>query len=150
MPKRRPQAVQTPLLGSGFNIPVETAPTTGLNQLAPVRGFGGVATQQQQQQQQQGTCCFIFMEAYNGMLPDSVRICRDHFYREEPRLAVGYCRMAEWLVPKMKRSSLVKWAVNLFMVKPLTDRAEYLCGNKSNTLRGLFAQHLWFAVWRKM
>lgn len=94
-------------------------------------------------------CCFIFMEATNGELPASVRICRDVYYANEPLLGRGYKRMAKWLVPAMKKSSVVKWLVNATMVKPLTRYGEWLVGN-TNTFNKFdrIMRNAWFNIWR--
>lgn len=141
-------------------------------------GFGGVSTQQQIQQrqatqpkptpvntavnvtpnqdlQQQMTnnnggqnCCFIMLEGHNGTLPWYVRLCRDHYYEQEPRVAEGYKRMAKWLVPLMRKSACIKHVVNVLMVKPITRYGAYLCNEANYSLRGHVAKLAWFAVWR--
>ena len=93
-------------------------------------------------------CCFIFLEAYNGQLPESVRLCRDVHYQSNPSLSVGYKRMAKWLVPMMRKSRAVMRLVNIAMVKPITRYGEWLVGNTptvnfvDRTIR-----NSWFKVW---
>lgn len=65
-----------------------------------------------------GGCCFIFLEATNGNLPESVRLARDEFLTIEKQR--GYYKLSEVLVPLMRRYSSVKTAVNWLMVKPMT------------------------------
>lgn len=97
-------------------------------------------------------CCFIFLEAFNGKLPWWVRECRDFYYHRYPEVAVGYKRMAKWLVPLMKRSKVISKLVNKFMVKPITQYGGYVlcvrgyehCGNRRKYL------DFWFNVWRKL
>jgi len=95
-----------------------------------------------------GNCCFIFLECHNGTLPWYVRLCRDHYYEQEPRVAEGYKRMAKWLVPLMRKNSCIKHVVNALMVKPITRYGAYLCNEASYSLRGHIAKLAWFAVWR--
>lgn len=97
-------------------------------------------------------CCFIFMEAYNGQLPWWVRKCRDMYYKEEPIVALGYKRMARWFVPLMQRSSLVRWLVNITMIKPLTRFGGYICSvpGYEKGYRYLEFRDFWFAVWRHL
>ena len=62
------------------------------------------------------TCCFIFLEMLNGSLPDYVRRGRDKF--NTPARREGYVWMSTWLVPLLRRSALIRSAVNLVMIKP--------------------------------
>lgn len=64
-----------------------------------------------------GGCCFIFLEAEDGTLPDVVRRYRDEHMTVQNRR--GYYKLAEVLVPLMRRSWAVKQAVRWLMVKPL-------------------------------
>ena len=93
-------------------------------------------------------CCFIFLEAYNGQLPESVRLCRDVHYQRHPQLSVGYKRTARWLVPMMRKSRVVTWLVNLTMVKPITRYGEWLVGNQE-TVRSSdrLIRNSWFKFW---
>jgi hypothetical protein len=95
-------------------------------------------------------CCFIFLEAYNGQLPESVRLCRDIYYQSDPQLATGYKRMATWLVPMMRKSRVVSWLVNHTMVKPITRYGEWLVGNKETFCVGdKMIRDFWFSIWKK-
>lgn len=93
-------------------------------------------------------CCFIFLEAYNGRLPWYVRVERDRYYRADSRLSGGYKRMAKWLVPLMRRSSIVRHLVNWTMVKPLSavgahDHCLNTYGKYLTPVR-----NFWFMIWR--
>jgi hypothetical protein len=92
-------------------------------------------------------CCFIFLEAYNGALPSSVRLCRDFFYRQQPRTALGYKRMAKWIVPLMKRWSLIRNIIDIFMVKPMTKYGEWLTGYSPHC-SGKLITKFWLNIWR--
>lgn len=92
-------------------------------------------------------CCFIFLEAYHGKMPWSVRRGRDVYYKLNPDIATGYRRMASWLVPMMKRSAFVRAIVWAIMIKPITHhlvsvtyRQPVLRGNKRIT-------RFWLRVW---
>jgi hypothetical protein len=64
------------------------------------------------------SCCFIFLESYNGKLPWFVRDYRDAL--RTPRMELGYTRLARFLVPQMRRHAWVRELVNRWMVQPLT------------------------------
>ena len=62
-------------------------------------------------------CCFIFIEADNGILDRIARRYRDEYGTEEQK--TGYKRMASWLVPLMREYKVVKDLVKWTMVKPM-------------------------------
>jgi len=96
-----------------------------------------------------GGCCFIFLEAYNGVLPTFVRRYRDEHAAESTARRVGYVAMAKWLVPAMRVSKMVSWLVNALMVTPLTRFAGWhygVDGYKSYKYLGL-VKDAWFGVW---
>jgi len=99
-----------------------------------------------------GACCFIFLESYNGILPWWVRKSRDYYYEREPTVAVGYKKMAKWLVPLMRKSVFIKHLVNIFMIKPITLYGGYLHKVKGYSLCQPFVifKNFWFFVWRKV
>lgn len=88
---------------------------------------------------QTGLCCFIMLEAYHGTMPECVRRYRDVYYRKQPSVASGYKHMASWLVPLMKRYTIIRGLVWYTMVLPLTEHA---LGNKHKRVR-----NFWFSVW---
>lgn len=95
------------------------------------------------------TCCFIFLEAYNGQLPWYVRVCRDYWYERDANLAAGYKKMAKWLVPLMRESRLVAWLVNTFMVQPISRIGKFLVGESAGYSKiDLWLHNAWFKVWR--
>lgn len=94
------------------------------------------------------SCCFIFMEAYNGELPDYVRICRDYWYNNIPELSVGYKRMAKWMVPAMQKSCIIRSLVNFWMIKPISRIGEYLVGTKNDySTVDMMIHNMWFRIW---
>jgi len=95
-------------------------------------------------------CCFIFLEVTNGMLPPWVRDCRDAYYEAVPRIALGYRRMAKLLVPLMRHSSVIKKAVNKWMVKPIAQYGGFLYGIKGYEHHGdkISYKRFWFTIWK--
>jgi len=96
-------------------------------------------------------CCFIFLEALNGELPPVVRRARDVMGTRRTKL--GYRRMSSWLVPLMKRNSIVKHLVNLLMVKPLIKYGEgYFATENATRWWRCYApfRHFWFALWNRV
>ena len=97
------------------------------------------------------SCCFIFMEAYNGKLPWYVRECRDYWYDRIPELSVGYKKMAKWLVPWMQKSGAVRFFVNTTMIKPISRIGEYLVGMKNDySVIDMTLHNTWFKIWAFM
>jgi len=66
-----------------------------------------------------GLCCWILLESYYGVMPWWVRECRDEFAPENTARRDGYRRMAQTLVPAMRKSRTVRGLVRWLMVKPL-------------------------------
>lgn len=95
-------------------------------------------------------CCFIFMEAYNGNMPYWVRECRDEFAPESTKRREGYIKMAKWLVPLMQKSKIVRYLVNLLMIKPLTNWGGYykkVKGYENDFIYKPFVK-FWFKLWQ--
>ena len=92
-------------------------------------------------------CCFIFLEAYNGIMPWWVRRCRDAFYT--PSRRKGYVRMAKFLVPIMEKSPFVRQLVNDLMIAPLTSYGGYLYRVKGYEDGLKYKAHtgFWFKTW---
>lgn len=67
-------------------------------------------------------CCFIFIEAYGGLL-DIVRRYRDEHMTDRNRR--GYYRLADRIVPLMKKSKLFKRIVRIFMTDPMVSYGKY-------------------------
>ena len=96
-------------------------------------------------------CCFIFLEALNGTLPPVVRRARDVLGTNITRR--GYRRMANWLVPAMQKSRLVKWLVNHLMVLPLIEFGKGYFGeeNKKTMWKAYTPfKSFWFFVWNRL
>lgn len=95
----------------------------------------------------QGGCCFIMLEAYHGTMPEHVRKCRDKYYAAFPDIATGYKRMARWLVPAMRRSTLVRFLVWFLMVKPLTEWGRFVTRQDITKKSYKIARQFWFTLW---
>lgn len=97
-------------------------------------------------------CCFIFLEAYHGKMPWFVRECRDEFAPESSARRDGYRKMANWLVPAMRKYRLVRWITWLLMIKPITLWGGYYKKAQGYENGWLFkpAVKFWFKVWEKM
>lgn len=75
-----------------------------------------------------GMCCFIFLEARygNGTMDKVVRRYRDEHMTDVNRR--GYYKLSEVLVPLMRKSKLVKFAVRAFMTDPMVSYGKYHYG----------------------
>jgi hypothetical protein len=93
---------------------------------------------------QGGRCCFIFLEATNGNLPESVRLARDEFLTVENQR--GYYKLSEVLVPLMRKSAAIKTAVNWLMVKPMTAWGNWYYGQSKYGKAFYPIVRFWFFV----
>lgn len=75
-----------------------------------------------------GGCCFILLEARygNGTMDEVVRRYRDENMNEKNRR--GYYKMAEVVVPMMRKSKVFKWLVKKTMADPLVAYGKYYYG----------------------
>lgn len=73
-------------------------------------------------------CCFILLEARygNGTMDSVVRRYRDEFLTLKN--SRGYYKLAEVLVPLMRRSKLFKWIVTKTFADPLVSYGKYHYG----------------------
>ena len=92
-------------------------------------------------------CCFIFLEAYNGALPDSVRAYRDMAAPESSARREGYIRMSKWLVPAMRVSGVARKLTNCLLVRPLTKYGEWFYGKNKTGWVFYPVKQAWFAIW---
>jgi hypothetical protein len=96
------------------------------------------------------SCCFIFLEAYNGTLPESVRLCRDKFAPECSARRRGYILTSKWLVPAMRVSSIARTLTNHLLVKPLTYYGEWLHGRNKLGWVAWPVKQAWFTLWKQL
>lgn len=90
------------------------------------------------------SCCFIFIEG-EGELTQTTRDYRDEHYLDSP-VAIGYKRMAKWLVPLMKRNKFIKNIIRLTMTQPLGKYADYFYG-KNNYGWLFYPTKIWTLIW---
>jgi hypothetical protein len=94
-----------------------------------------------------GMFCWIFREA-EGEVPKVIERYRDEHYPKEGPVCQGYKKMAEWLVPLMKRFKLIKRIVRLIMTRPLTKYAKWYYGlNKYGWVFKPLGD-FWVKIWR--
>ena len=82
-----------------------------------------------------GGCCFIMLEARygNGTMDEVVRRYRDEYMTQRNRR--GYYKLAEVLVPLMRKSKVFKWVVTKTFADPLVAYGKYYYGqNKYGVL----------------
>jgi len=82
-----------------------------------------------------GGCCFIMLEARygNGTMDKVVRRYRDEYMTQRNRR--GYYKLAEVLVPLMRKSKAFKWVVTKTFADPLVAYGKYYYGqNKYGVL----------------
>lgn len=82
-----------------------------------------------------GGCCFIMLEARygDGTMDKVVRRYRDEYMTDKNRR--GYYKLAEVLVPLMRKSKAVKWLVSKTMTDPLVAYGKYYYGeNKTGVI----------------
>lgn len=91
-----------------------------------------------------GLCCFIVLEATDGILPDVIRRYRDE--QCTPRKRRGYYRLAEVLVPAMKHNRWAKQAIRWGMVKPLTAYGRWYYGESHWGWLASPAKWLWLGL----
>lgn len=92
-------------------------------------------------------CCFIFLEAYNGVLPESVRRYRDMAAPENSARRRGYISMSKWLVPMMRVSRVSRTLANHLLVQPLTRYGEWFYGKNRTGWVFWPVKQVWFKIW---
>lgn len=123
----QPDLERTKLLGNAYQIDNSNqfAANQGLNQYNQnkyaTQMAGWAAGQQANATRNSGGggCCFIFLEARygNGVMDRVVRKYRDEHMTDKNRR--GYYKVAEVLVPLMRKSKVVKTLVRLTMTDPM-------------------------------
>tara|TARA_R110001632_G_scaffold27297_7_gene73322 strand:+ start:1 stop:1854 length:1854 start_codon:yes stop_codon:yes gene_type:complete len=93
-----------------------------------------------------GGCCFIMLEARygNGVMDEVVRKYRDEYMTDRNRR--GYYKVAEVLVPLMRKSKVFKWVVTKAFADPLVSYGKYYYGE--NKVGVVFAplKNFWMKV----
>lgn len=77
-------------------------------------------------------CCFIMLEARygNGVMDDVVRRYRDEYMTDRNRR--GYYKLAEVLVPIMRKSTVFKWVITKTFADPLVSYGKYYYGQNKH------------------
>jgi hypothetical protein len=94
-------------------------------------------------------CCFIFMAGNDGVLEDDVRNFRDRHFPPDSLVANGYKAMARWLVPRMKKSPIVKSIVKKVMLQPLSCVAKWDRTRKGRGWMFIPVGIFWCTVWKE-
>lgn len=94
---------------------------------------------------QGGGCCFIFLEADNGVLNRIARRARDELLTDRNRR--GYYKLAEVLVPLMRKYSVFKFLIKWTMVKPMICAGKWKYGE--NKIGRLFVPvaYFWLGIY---
>ena len=92
---------------------------------------------------QAGLCCFIFIEAHGSLL-DIVRRYRDEHMTEKNRR--GYYKVADKIVPIMKRSKAFKLLIRLVMTAPMVSYGKYYYGKGKIGLAFKPVAKLWLGM----
>lgn len=93
-----------------------------------------------------GGCCFIMLEARygNGIMDEVVRRYRDEHMTERNRR--GYYKVAEVLVPLMRKSSVIKWLVTKTFADPLVSYGKYYYGQNKHGVLYSPVKSLWMKI----
>lgn len=91
-----------------------------------------------------GGCCFIFLEADNGVLHRIARRARDEMMTERNKR--GYYKLSEVFVPAMRKSKVFKAAVQWLMVKPMISFGKYKYGEGKMGIIFKPVADFWFSV----
>jgi ribosomal protein S16 len=93
-----------------------------------------------------GGCCFIMLEARygDGTMDEVVRRYRDEYMTDRNRR--GYYKVAEVLVPLMRKSSVVKWLVTKTFADPLVSYGKYYYGQNKHGVIYSPVKSLWMKL----
>ena len=93
-----------------------------------------------------GGCCFIMLEARygDGTMDDVVRRYRDEHMTDRNKR--GYYKVAEVLVPLMRKSRLAKWLVTMTFADPLVSYGKYYYGQNKHGVIFAPVKSFWMSV----
>lgn len=93
-----------------------------------------------------GGCCFIMLEARygDGTMDEVVRRYRDEYMTDRNRR--GYYKVAEVLVPLMRKSSVIKWLVTKTFADPLVSYGKYYYGQNKHGVIYSPIKNLWMKL----
>jgi hypothetical protein len=92
------------------------------------------------------SCCFIMLEARygNGTMDKVVRKYRDEYMTDRNRR--GYYRLAEVLVPLMRKSPAFKWVITKTFADPLVSYGKYYYGENKHGVVFTPVKNFWMKV----
>ena len=92
------------------------------------------------------SCCFIMLEARygNGTMDEVVRRYRDEYMTDRNRR--GYYKLAEVLVPLMRKSKIIKWVVTKTFADPLVSYGKYYYGENKHGIVFTPVKTFWMKV----
>ena len=93
-----------------------------------------------------GGCCFIMLEARygDGTMDEVVRRYRDEHMTDRNRR--GYYKVAEVLVPLMRKSQVIKWLVTKTFADPLVSYGKYYYGQNKHGVLYSPLKSLWIKL----
>ena len=93
-----------------------------------------------------GGCCFIMLEARygDGTMDEVVRRYRDEHMTDRNRR--GYYKVAEVLVPLMRKSPTIKWLVTKTFADPLVSYGKYYYGQNKHGVIYSPIKNLWMKL----
>lgn len=93
-----------------------------------------------------GGCCFIMLEARygDGTMDEVVRRYRDEYMTDRNRR--GYYRLAEVLVPLMRKSKAFKWVITKTFADPLVSYGKYYYGQNKHGMLYSPVKNFWMKV----
>jgi hypothetical protein len=91
-------------------------------------------------------CCFIMLEARygDGTMDEVVRRYRDEYMTDRNRR--GYYKLAEVLVPLMRKSKIIKWVVTKTFADPLVSYGKYYYGENKHGVVFTPVKSFWMKV----
>jgi len=92
------------------------------------------------------SCCFIMLEARygDGTMDEVVRRYRDEYMTDRNRR--GYYKLAEVLVPLMRKSKIIKWVVTKTFADPLVSYGKYYYGENKHGVVFAPVKSFWMKV----
>ncbi len=117
---------------------------TGVNENAT--GSSDTSSSTSSSSSSSGSCCFIMLEARygDGTMDEVVRRYRDEYMTDRNRR--GYYKLAEVLVPLMRKSKIIKWVVTKTFADPLVSYGKYYYGENKHGVVFSPVKNFWMKV----
>ena len=112
----------------------------------PAEEGGGPGVNDGGQTPDSNSCCFIMLEARyaDGTMDEVVRRYRDEHMADRNKR--GYYKVAEVLVPLMRKSRLAKWLVTKTFADPLVSYGKYYYGQNKHGVIFAPVKSFWMSV----